>query len=120
MIGEIVWAKLKGYPWWPGKIVEQINSDYKVLFYKENNYSILQKKNILKFEENKKRFLYKKNKNVLAAVKLAELDKTNSLQLNKECIFHVSNSDSESKKQKQKQNKQKTTNNKTELGFSHL
>ena len=92
LIGEIVWAKLKGYPWWPGKIVEQINSDYKVLFYKENNYSILQKKNILKFEENKKRFLYKKNKNVLAAVKLAELDKTNSLQLNKECIFHVSNS----------------------------
>ena len=34
----------------------------------------------------------KKNKNVLAAVKLAELDKSNSPQLNKECIFHVSTS----------------------------
>ena len=43
-IGEIVWGKLKGYPWWPGKIVERVNSDYKVLFYKDNNYSILQKK----------------------------------------------------------------------------
>ena len=98
LIGEIVWAKLKGYPWWPGKIVERINADYKVLFYKDNNYSILQKKNILKFEENKRRFLDKKNKNVLAAVKLAELDKTNPLQLNKEFIFHVSTSEAKSEK----------------------
>ena len=98
LIGEIVWAKLKGYPWWPGKIVERINADYKVLFYKDNNYSILQKKNILKFEENKRRFLDKKNKNVLAAVKLAELDKTNPLQLNKEFIFHVSASEAKSEK----------------------
>lgn len=23
-IGEIVWVKLKGYPWWPGMVRQQI------------------------------------------------------------------------------------------------
>ena len=26
IIGEIIWAKIKGFPWWPG-IVIYINSD---------------------------------------------------------------------------------------------
>tara|TARA_B110000503_G_C6806144_1_gene273131 strand:+ start:106 stop:303 length:198 start_codon:yes stop_codon:yes gene_type:complete len=25
--GELVWAKLKGYPWWPSVVVECINNN---------------------------------------------------------------------------------------------
>ena len=25
--GEVVWAKIQGFPWWPGMVIIQINTD---------------------------------------------------------------------------------------------
>lgn len=40
-IGEVVWAKIKGYPWWPCIVVEFYNSndqkDFLVNFIGENS-----------------------------------------------------------------------------------
>jgi hypothetical protein len=24
-VGEVVWAKIRGFPWWPGMVTEKIN-----------------------------------------------------------------------------------------------
>ena len=38
--GEVVWGKIKGYPWWPCVIIDSINSlKYKVKFFNDNTYA---------------------------------------------------------------------------------
>ena len=52
-----MWAKIRGYPWWPATIsnVEDADEDnikYKVYFFEDTTYSILDETKIAKFEEN--------------------------------------------------------------------
>jgi hypothetical protein len=40
-IGEIVWVKLKGYPWWPGMVRQKfiiINLDVYISYIDKKNY----------------------------------------------------------------------------------
>lgn len=54
-IGDFVWAKMKGYPHWPAKIVEPTSSakvpknksSYFVYFYGSKNYAWIQDKNVI-------------------------------------------------------------------------
>ena len=75
-IGEVVWGKIKGYPWWPAVIKEYNNTlIYTIQFYNDNSYAKLSTKFLLKYEENKNKIIEtnKKNKKLLDAVKEAEL-----------------------------------------------
>ena len=76
-IGEVVWGKIKGYPWWPAIITElRDNLIYTVKFYSDYSYGKLSPKFLLKYEENKNKIIEanKKNKKLLGAVKAAESD----------------------------------------------
>ena len=52
-VGEIIWAKIRGYPWWPAIITgtEDDNREkkYAVLFIGDNTHSSLAKKYLDKF-----------------------------------------------------------------------
>ena len=76
-IGEIVWGKIKGYPWWPAIITDFSESlIYTIKFYSDNSYAKLSSKYLLKYEENKDKIIEanKKNKKLLGAVKAADSD----------------------------------------------
>ena len=33
LVNEIIWAKLGGYPWWPGYIKSKLKNKYEVCFF---------------------------------------------------------------------------------------
>ena len=74
--GEVVWGKIKGYPWWPA-IITNFNKNliYTIQFFDDNTYARLSTKFLLKYEENKNKIIEtnKKNKKLLKAVQVADL-----------------------------------------------
>ena len=79
-IGEVVWGKIKGYPWWPAVITDSSQSlIYTIKFYSDNTYAKLSSKYLLKYEENKDKIIEtnKKNKKLLEAIKAADSDINN-------------------------------------------
>lgn len=84
-IGEVVWGKIKGYPWWPAIITDFTDSlIYTIKFYSDNSYAKLSSKYLLKYEENKNKILEtnKKNKKLLGAIKAADSDLKNLKNIN--------------------------------------
>lgn len=74
--GEVVWGKIRGYPWWPA-IITDFNNNliYTIKFYNDNSAARLSSKFLLKYEENKNKILEanKKNKKLKDAIKDADL-----------------------------------------------
>lgn len=61
---EIVWAKIGGYPWWPGYIKSyELNNVYEVVFLGDLSRAFLNEKKIQKFEKIKKEGIVKKKLN---------------------------------------------------------
>ena len=76
-IGEVVFGKIKGYPYWPAKVIEiSSNLIYTIKFYCDNSYAKLSSKYLLKYKENKNKIFQanKKNKRLVNAIKGADLD----------------------------------------------
>ena len=74
-IGEIVWGKIKGYPYWPSKIIDiSSNLIYTIKFYNDNSYAKLSSKFLLKYKENKNKIFEanKRNKRLVNAIKAAD------------------------------------------------
>ena len=83
--GEVVLGKIKGYPFWPAKIIEISNTmTYTIKFFSDNSYAKLSSKYILKYKENKNKILEanKKNKKLVSSFKAADLDIKKSENIN--------------------------------------
>lgn len=78
--GEVVWGKIKGYPWWPAIIIDNNNLIYTIKFYNDNSLANLSSKFLLKYEENKQKISEsnKKNKKLMEAIKFADSDLSNN------------------------------------------
>ena len=66
LIGEIVWAKIRGYPWWPATVSE-INDEnkekkYICNFIGDNSHASLFKRDLAKFEKELDNFSQTKKK----------------------------------------------------------
>lgn len=54
VVAEVVWAKIRGYPWWPA-IVSQVQDDdlddiqFKVNFFGDTTHSFLDESKMVKF-----------------------------------------------------------------------
>ncbi len=85
-VGEIVWAKIRGYPWWPamvnfvffnltqitGTVDENKEKKYVVGFIGDNTHSILQKQKLAKFQKEYKTYANTKKKILLESIRLAK------------------------------------------------
>ena len=83
--GEVVLGKIKGYPYWPAKIIEISNNmRYTIKFFSDNSYAKLSSKYILKYKENKNKILEanKKNKKLVSSFREADLDIKKSENIN--------------------------------------
>ena len=78
--GEVVWGKIKGYPWWPAIIIDNNNLIYTIKFYNDNSLANLSSKFLLKYEENKHKISEsnKKNKKLMEAIKFADSELNNN------------------------------------------
>jgi hypothetical protein len=85
--GEVVWAKVRGYSWWPGiirKIIlkpNNLNSKEKeiekeikfvVKFIGDNSHSILPKEKLENFQEKFSIYSRTKKKHLINSIKLAK------------------------------------------------
>ncbi|XP_037949050.1 PC4 and SFRS1-interacting protein [Teleopsis dalmanni] len=60
-IGDLVFAKVKGYPAWPAKITKYNNKKYNVYFYGTGETANIKIEDLFKYEENKEKFSTEKN-----------------------------------------------------------
>jgi hypothetical protein len=74
-VGEVVWAKIRGYPWWPGYIrgIEDDNKEKKfvVQFIGDNTFSNIPKKQLGKFEKEYEIHSNTKKKDLKESIKIA-------------------------------------------------
>ena len=75
-VGEVVWAKIRGYPHWPAIItgIEDDNKEkkYAVSFIGDNTHASLAKKYLVKFEKGLKLYANTKKKNLLESIEKAK------------------------------------------------
>ena len=75
-VGEIIWAKIRGYPWWPAIITgaEDDNREkkYTVSFIGDHTHSSLAKKCLEKFEKGLKMYSNTKKKNLIETIEKAK------------------------------------------------
>lgn len=74
---DVVWAKIKGFPWWPGVISsisksKDQNVESHVNFLGDFTYARLPDSKLYAFEEKFKEFSNRKNKKLSEAIKIAE------------------------------------------------
>ncbi|XP_017845447.1 hepatoma-derived growth factor-related protein 2 isoform X2 [Drosophila busckii] len=60
-IGDLVFAKVKGYPAWPAKITKCINKKYNVYFYGTGETANIKLEDLFTYVENKDKFATDKN-----------------------------------------------------------
>jgi len=71
--GEVVWAKIKGFPWWPGvvaKVIEQKDNpdnlqEILVNFIGENSHARLPLDKVAKFHQNFSEYSKMKKKKII-------------------------------------------------------
>jgi len=74
--GEVVWAKIKGFPWWPGvvaKVIEQKDNpdnfqEILVNFIGENSHARLPLDKVAKFNQNFGEFSRMKKKKKIIGI----------------------------------------------------
>ncbi len=71
--GDVVWAKVKGFPWWPGVVVKVTRGgDVIVNFIGDESHAELPMSKVCKFMSHYDEFSDTKHKRLLHSIKLAE------------------------------------------------
>lgn len=60
-IGDLVFAKVKGYPAWPAKITRYNNKKYNVYFYGTGETANIKLEDLFQYKDNKEKFATDKN-----------------------------------------------------------
>lgn len=113
-VGEIIWAKIRGYSWWPAIItgVEDDNREkkYGVVFIGDNTHSSLAKKCLEKFEKGLKLYSNTKKKNLQEVIEKAKEIYYNKNGIKDKEIKSMMKKDAKLK-EKEKENIQNKNNN---------
>lgn len=114
--GEVVWAKVRGYSWWPGIIKKiTLKSDtleikenknkkelkYFVKFIGDNSHSILTKDKLQNFQEKFSVYSKSKKRQLINSIKLAKKflsGEVSLIDLNKNEIENIDNEENSNEK----------------------
>ena len=114
-VGEIIWAKIRGYPWWPAIITgtEDDNREkkYAVSFIGDNTHSSLAKKCLDKFEKGLKTYTTTKKRNLLESIEKAKEIYYNKNGLKDKEIKYMMKRDIKYKEREKETEKEKQQNN---------
>jgi hypothetical protein len=76
--GEVIWAKIKGYPWWPAVVSTILHDDsdeepraFIVKFIGENSHAKLPDEKIARFNEKLEEYSNRKNKKLVESIDVA-------------------------------------------------
>ena len=73
--GDIVWAKITGYPWWPGRIIAYNADDddvpIAINFLGDKSHAYLTPDKVINYKENYAKYSKTKNKELLRAIRCA-------------------------------------------------
>ena len=121
-VGEIIWAKIRGYPWWPAIITgaEDDNREkkYTVSFIGDHTHSSLAKKCLEKFEKGLKLYSNTKKKNLLDVIERAKEIYYNKNGIKEKEIKKMIKKEMKSKEKEKELQQNKTTNNNSNISKS--
>lgn len=114
-VGEIIWAKIRGYPWWPAMITgtEDDNREkkYAVSFIGDNTHSSLAKKCLEKFEKGLKMYSNTKKKNLIETIEKAKEIYYNKNGMKDKEIKDIMKKDEKIKKELKEKERERQLNN---------
>jgi len=74
--GDIVWAKISGYPWWPGEVVgsrqDKKSVSLAVNFIGDKSHAYLPISKVLEYKANREKNIKTKRKDLLEAIRIAD------------------------------------------------
>jgi hypothetical protein len=89
--GEVVWAKVRGFPWWPGIVkstfhhISKTQDETKIIvnFIGDNSHANLPFNKVEKFIQKLDEFSNVKNKNLLNSINIAKKIHNNEITFEK-------------------------------------
>jgi hypothetical protein len=74
--GDIVWAKIAGYPWWPGEVVgsrqDKKSFSLAVNFIGDKSHAYLPISKVMEYKANREKNMKTKRKDLLEAIRMAD------------------------------------------------
>ena len=114
-VGEIIWAKIRGYPWWPAIITgaEDDNREkkYTVSFIGDHTHSSLAKKCLEKFEKGLKLYSNTKKKNLQDVIERAKEIYYNKNGIKEREIKNMMKREMKTKEKEKESQQNKSANN---------
>ena len=75
--GDIIWAKLRGYPWWPAYFIETKRHKpelfAKVRFIGDNSRAVVAISQMVAYKDKREEYAHTKRKDLLKSIKIADL-----------------------------------------------
>ena len=93
-VNDVVWGKLKGFPWWPAVVVKYVHNNVVLIkFIGDLTTAVISVARLLNFDEHYKRFSTTKHKQLLRAINEAKRIHNGEITFNQYCksMRHIGN-----------------------------
>ena len=93
-VNDVVWGKLKGFPWWPAVVVKYVSDNVVLIkFIGDLTTAVISVARLLNFDEHYERFSTTKHKQLLRAINEAKWIHNGEITFNQYCksVKHIGN-----------------------------